>query len=168
MNKKQKQLIDTYFRKREIAVGVSFVDFEQYENVFLMMQGKKPIIGEISDNALDLIMNPHNINNLKHHINELSGYDVSKILIYHPFLIDDLPIETLNQYDISYILNNQPSLVHKLPVETLNSYNVSRILLTNSSLVDDLPLENMDNDDIRYLLKYRSYLWSKFEERGLI
>ena len=194
MNKKQKQLIDTYFRKREIVAEVRKTSFETHENMFLIKQNKKPFFSGVfrsekiveilsnnpsfvdmlpldkigSDGVRDVLLKQSSLIK-KLPINRLNGGDVGLILEKHPNLVDYLPIEKMGSDSIRSLLIKQPPLVNKLPTKSMVGKDIMSVLRYQPSLIGELPIEKMSNYEIKVLLHlHQPELRGKFEERGMI
>ncbi len=106
MNKKQKQLIKTYFRKRRIAdkEGINYTTPE----LIFMLENNMGV--EWSGDAVWVS------NNIK------------RVLVKQPQLVDKLPIEKMVGGEIFWVLEKQPQLVDKLPVEKMSGNGILRLL----------------------------------------
>jgi len=130
MDKTQRQLIDTYFRKRNIARKQNYkYNYTDYELIYVVN------------------------NNLS--INQLSVSDIASLLIIRPSLVDKLDKSDLNKLDndyIQWILQHQPSLIDKLDLSKLEGNNMSMILIKQPQLVDKFDLSKLNGYDILKIL----------------
>ena len=116
MDKKQKELIKTYYRKRNIASETNdLYEFENYEvNDFII---KNKLIPYDKINTTDISKfianNPDLINYFKNRLGKLSPNGISLILFKQPQLIDYFKdrLSELSSYNVSVILSNQPQLI---------------------------------------------------------
>ena len=87
MDKVQKQLIDTYFRKRNIANNQDTqYEFESYEILYFIN------------------------NNIPFDLSTLSSNTIAGILVKQPSLINEFDLSKLSYYQITFILKHQPQL----------------------------------------------------------
>lgn len=143
MDKEQKQLIKTYFRKRGIAANNEemgkYVKYTGYELDF----GIKNNIINPSDIKPNSIANalktkPELISYFEDRLDELDGWNISLILQYQPQLIDYFKdkLNGLDGNDIRMILQRQPQLINyfKNRLNELDRSDISRILLFQPQL----------------------------------
>jgi hypothetical protein len=154
MNKKQKELVDTYFRKRDILSKRDYGDFEFHENEYLINNKKKPIIRGLNDEELNFLVNPKSlIRKLETNDDEfLRDKFITYFLIFHPNFIDYLPVNDLGSMNIGILLKKHPQLIDKLPVRNLGGFSVGQIIKHQPTLVDKLPLNYLDGWDLRQII----------------
>jgi hypothetical protein len=113
MDKSQRQLIDTYFRKRAIAnEEVKYTQHEEYELNY-MIKNNYGIDNLVSGDILYIILSKGSIPPmLDKLLNRLNSNDKSEILKKHPELIDRIDTENLDQFDIGHIITKRPELIN--------------------------------------------------------
>lgn len=153
MNKKQKQLIETYFRKREIVVNYKNTSLTEVENIFLIGQGKKPIIVRIEDWVLKRIeKEPNFIKNLD--IDNLSSRNIGDILTTQPLVIDYLNsvIDKVESEDITRIILNSPEFIKKFDISKIDGPEIPSVIIKYPKLINYLDLNKMSGFGVSYVL----------------
>jgi len=162
MNKRQKQLINTYFRKREIAYKQQNEVYEPFEIYQLYKMGVD-IKGKTS--FMDIIELVKKYPEMYDVIdfNDLSPGFFAKLIAYDPEYINKTPKDKLNDmqsYYISDILQKtdlQTALNYdffkKLQIDNLYPYELGFILRSNPDMVKMFPTEKLNeihlNDVVR-------------------
>jgi len=173
MDKSQKQLVDTYFRKRGIAnVQNTSYEFEAYEILYLI-NNKIPFdfsslkAGTIAD---ILVKQPSLVNKLdlsKISYEESNSFDttykINYILKYQPQLIDYIDISGFDGYHIADLLIIQPLLIDKVDLSILNDENITDILKEQPKLINRLDLSILDDKHISEILKEQPQLAPYFK-----
>ncbi len=154
MNKKQKELVDTYFRKRTILSERDYRDFEFHENEYLINNNKKPIIRGLTDEELNFFINPKSlIRKLETNDDEfLRDSFITYFLIFRPNFINYIPVNNLGGMSIAILLKKHPQFIDKLPVHNLGGFSVGQIIKHQPTLVDKLPLDYLDGWDLRQII----------------
>ena len=168
LNKKQKQLINTYIRKREIAVNVNntqyydeiyeLIDVDEshpnyyklYEYNFLITNDLlKPDKLPLKNIVYFLITKPETINLFKYAIPRIHGAYLRVLLIKQPqfiSLINNYDLNDLNNDEVADILTKQPDLIN---------YFKHR-------------LNNIDKDIVQWMLRVQPQLEPYFKEWGVL
>lgn len=141
MDKLQKQLIDTYFRKRRIKAETNIDDYNLYE------------IGYILTNDLDT-----------------SGFDRYSTMIAadkYPAFISKLNLNILYSIDIYQILTQRPELATLFDASKLNRYETYRLLSVRPELGEWAIVDKFDGNSIAKLLSQHPTLIKKFDLNNL-
>ena len=176
MDKSQKGLVDTYFRKRGIAnVQNKEYEFEGYEILYLI-NNKIPFdfstlkAGTIAD---ILVKQPSLVNKLdlsKLSYEESNSFDtifrINYILKYQPQLIDYFDMSGFDEYNITDLLINQPLLIDKVNLSNLNDENITDLLIAQPKLINRLDLSILDDKHISEILKKQPQLAKYFNNRN--
>ena len=167
MDKEQKQLIRTYFRKRNIATNTGSGEYAGYELDFGV---RNNIINpnDIKLNAhgiVNLITKyPHLISYFENRLDELEGYNIVQILKKQPQLITYFKdrLNELDGVDISELLKSQPKLINyfKNILNDLYVTDISMILKNQPKLINYFKnrLNELDEDDISLILRFHRLL----------
>lgn len=153
MDKEQKQLIKTYFRKRDIAAN--------HEEM-----GRH---AEYTGYELDFAIKNNLIN-----FNDIKPNSIANALRIKPELIDYFKnrLDELNRYNISNILNSQPQLITYFEnrLNELNKWNIINILKVQPELIDYFidRLNELDKWDIALIITKQPQLKPYFENIGKI
>ena len=141
MDKVQKQLLDSYYRKREIATG----------DITYGMFGER---GGIQPYELLELINSNRVNPKK-----VSGNNISELLKYNPKLYYQ---ENINQYlekmslgNISNLIQNRPEfmdMIDKRYINRLQSDSISLIVGKHPELIDRFDMNSLKLSDITKLL----------------
>ena len=175
MNKAQKQLLDTYFRKRKMAIEIGRMDYNRYELVYLMANDKKIDFGKL--NAENIVWV------LRHYPQKIDEVDLKKlrkqtpkikrILVDHPSFYDRLNAELnltaeFDGRDISMLLIDAPELINKLDTTKLQGYALTDVIVYNPGLVPILAergnLDSLIMKNVRDILATHPDLLPYFEE----
>jgi len=180
MNKRQKQLINTYLRKRDIAYEqhkrkqynpydylTHEISYKIKNNINTQNITRKQIFDTllIDNSIIDYVSNDF--------FNGLDGTQISTLIsFYYPELINRFNEKNLNKLDtinVSQILHMQPHLVDKLPLQNLTDEYIIGILAQHPQLFDKLPVEiirdvikNVEQDE--YNTYYRNNALKKLEK----
>lgn len=170
MDKTQKQLLDTYFRKRDIANGQGnnwHHRFQIYEVIYML---KNEMYDKVNPNKLDgtdiveiLIKEPSLISVLKHYLKNLNISRVKDLLAVRPEYVQYFPqnarspLLKLNEHSIYKLLLAQPSLIKSLIPEQimhLMTPHVIEILAAHPETLDDLMMHvrRFDSEDLAIVL----------------
>ena len=115
MDKAQKQLIKTYYRKRGISIKEKISTYRSYEINKYSIDNKYVDLDKLGSYYIGILLEnrPQLIDLFKNNLGQLNGgNDIARLLIKQPQLIDYL-IDNLGQLDafnISYLLTYQPQL----------------------------------------------------------
>lgn len=166
MDKNQKSLVDTYFRKRNIAA--------QQNNSYY----------ELSKVEVEYSLN----NNINLNYDLLDGSRLADIVLNYPHLIPKINLSLINQdyvseivseqpkqlnlfidraYDIdgdniTYIVEKQPQLLHRFKLSNLDSGNISKIITKHIDLIDFFDISNFESGDISRVVSTHPELINKF------
>lgn len=152
MDKAQKELIGTYFRKRDIA---------RKQNVEKYGYKSHEILYKLNNDVLD--------------INKLDLEEITDLLMELPELIDRIKSSRLNKLDefsIKDILIAQPQLVNRFDLNKFDDWNIREILMKRPELIDaqglngsKMNLNLLNNNDMQYLLKQQPTLAKYFNKQ---
>jgi hypothetical protein len=170
MDKGQKQLLDTYLRKRDItqSQGDSWrYKYRIYETIYML---KNEMYDKVDPNKLDgsditeiLIKEPTLISLLKHYLKKLNVTKVKELLTVRPEFIQYMqqnarsPLLKLNEHSIYKLLLAQPSLIKSLVPEQimhLMTPHAIEILTAHPETIDDLMMHvrRFDSEDLAIVL----------------
>jgi hypothetical protein len=146
MDKAQKQLVDTYFRKRKLATEVgSGMHFYPYELNYQISSGQK-------------------------NINDFPRKTVVSILMGHPQWFDNvIKPDTFKDNEIGFILSSQPQLFDRFNparIRALDDGNIGLILQKQPQLADRFDLADMSHWDAAKVVAEQPQLLSKFNVDG--
>jgi arsenate reductase-like glutaredoxin family protein len=192
MDKAQKQLVDTYFRKREIAAGESGYGYPdsgegiKSHELFYMIKNNKLNPQKINSgsfgNQIAALINKdprlYQDKDVQPYLNHLNIYNKANILSNHPEFINkpefgDI-INDLKGDSIEVILEKQPELLNRFDLNKLNVSNIINILAEQPHLVE-MPIfekalrtyvKNGDRFDFWRKIDGSSYLSWRNKERG--
>jgi len=154
MDKTQKQLIDTYFRKREIAAGESGYGYpdsgegiKPYELLYMIKNNKINQEKTMSDsfgNHIAALINKdprlYQDKDVMPYLNHLNINHKTNILSNHPEFIDKPEFENiindLKGNSIEVILEKQPELLNRFDLSKLDTGNLINILAEQPHLVE--------------------------------
>ena len=191
MNKRQKQLIKTYFRKRTISYNerrhsqYNPYDYSTHEIIYMLKNdlNRKDITKEHVFNAISYDKSivdyiPYNF------FDGLNNIQIVMLLAYeHPELIDvfsDKALRNLDTVGVYDLLTIQPHMIDRLPLENLNDEYVIMVLSKRPELIDKLPLEkikeSLNNEysreytlkDLEKLFNIQPQLRKEFKKRKII
>jgi len=185
MNKRQKQLINTYFRKREIAVNqnighISNRNYTPYEESYVVYRKLETMpIKNLSYREWSTLLthNPQFIDEFLKHI-DLDVLDINnkfKILTYQP-QFEELLNVNYDAYDYNYGLNEdylynlllkQPQFIDRVDervVAKLEPYKRYKIILQNPELYDIITLRGISNSQHADLITKHPDLIHRFLE----
>lgn len=144
MDKVQKQLIDTYIRKRGIAnVQNIQYEFETYEILYLIN------------------------NNIPFDLSTLRAGTIAGILVKQPSLVNKLDLSKLSYeknnsvdriYSIIYILKHQPQLFNYFDISNFDGYNIAELLIAQPLLIDKVDISILNDENIVDILKQQPKL----------
>ena len=177
MDRAQKQLMDTYLRKREIAStqGDSWrYKFQIYEIIHML---KNEMYDKVDPNKLDgsdlteiLIKEPSLISVLKYYLKKLNVGRVKELLTVRPEFVQYLQqnLSKLNEHSMYKLLLAQPSLIKSLTPEQimhLMTPHTIEILSAHPEIVDDLMMHvrHFDGEDLAVVLIKQPQLAEKFK-----
>jgi hypothetical protein len=153
MDKAQKRLVDTYFRKRTIASnqGYDEFDFQKHELNYWYVHY------------------PEEFKKLDYQ--QLPSEFVAKVLIDDPSVLKRFPMGLyMNGNDLGQVISKRPELIKLEPIQRilwkLQSYNVVAILLDHPELADDLKEVSLDDDDMMYLIAKHPKLMTMTDDYG--
>jgi hypothetical protein len=170
MDKGQKQLLDTYLRKRDItqSQGDNWrYKYRLYETIYML---KNEMYDKVDPNKLDgsditeiLIKEPSLISVLKYYLKKLNVSRVKELLQVHPEFIQYMqqnarsPLLKLNEHSIYKLLLAQPTLIKSLTPEQimhLMTPHVIEILTAHPETLDDLMMHvrRFDSEDLAIVL----------------
>ena len=161
MDKSQKQLIDTYFRKRNIGLN-PYRSLQNYEIVYALRNDIKidlsivktnllaklvsenpDLINKIDstifniDDVLAILVNENGFGLYKHfgnRINKWYGNQLEDLLYNKPEYVDILDMSRLRGDNIKLLLRHRPNLVSKLDLSKLNSGQIEDVLFHRPEL----------------------------------
>jgi len=153
MDKEQKQLIDTYIRKREIASGEHSYGYrnstgaiEPYELYFLIktdrINPKKINSGSFNNNITDLIKYKPEVYrdpDIQKYLGSLTTNNKGNIIANKPEFIDTFKddINDLSSGSISYILQHQPQLANRFDLNKLNQSHAIQVIEEQPQFVEN-------------------------------
>jgi len=155
MDKAQRKLVDSYFRKRSIANTQGYEEYEYtaYELLYLYKY------------------NPEEFKKLDYQ--QMPSGLVARILIDDPSKIEKFPMGLyMTGDDLGRVIGERPELLKTEPIYErlwqLQSHNVVAILLDHPELVDDLRKVRytLDDDDMMYLIAKHPQLMTMTDEHG--
>jgi len=145
MDKSQKELIKTYYRKRGIAVKQNFsqYNFKNYEYSSYALK----------NNLIDL--------------SNLKDDEIINILVNEPSMIHTLD-KDFNNLDIAKILNGQPKLIDyfKDKLSDLEGGQIGFIISRQPQLIKyfENDLDKLDGDRIEFVLRFQPQLFDYFKD----
>jgi hypothetical protein len=181
MDKGQKQLLDTYLRKRDIANGQGndwHHRFQIYEVIYML---KNEMYDKVNPNKIDgsdmveiLIKEPSLISLFKHYLKNLNISRIKDLLQVHPEFVQYMPqnarspLLKLNEHSIYKLLLAQPILIKSLTPEQimhLMTPHVIEILTAHPETLDDLMMHvrRFDSEDLAIVLIKRPELAEKLK-----
>jgi hypothetical protein len=177
MDKPQKQLLDTYLRKRDIArsQGDSWrYKFQNYEIIYML---KNQMYDKVDPNKLDgsditeiLKTDPTLISELKYYLKKLNVSRVKELLGVRPEFVQYMQqnLLKLNEHSIYKLLLAQPSLIKSLTQEQimhLMTPHTIEILSAHPETVDDLMMHvrRFDGEDLAIVLIKQPQLAEKLK-----
>jgi hypothetical protein len=177
MDKGQKQLLDTYLRKREIANSQSnnwHHKFQNYEVIYML---KNEMYDKVDPNKIDgadlteiLINEPSLISVLKHYLNKLNIGRTKELLTHRPEFVQYMQtnLSKLNEHSIYKLLLEQPSLIKSLTPEQimhLMTPHTIEILSAHPETIDDLMMHvrRFDGEDLAIVLIKQPQLAEKLK-----
>ena len=178
MDKVQKQLIDSYFRKRKIAREQSrHSKYEDFEIIY-MVRNNMPIdlLTLSSDEMCDILkQHPEYVEVLKPRLKFIRELEIAKILIMQPQLINYFDISRITGSYISMIIADQPELIDRFDLsKVMNadkisndaedvSLNIARIVSKQPQLVDKFDLTKVKGWHIYNILVEQPQLIDRFD-----
>lgn len=140
MDKSQKQLIDTYFRKRNIAVA-NYLSLPDYEIVYALS------------------------NDIKINIDDSYTFRLAKIVSEHPEIIGKIDLNLFDNDDIVDILSAEKGfeLYKHFDLRNLTNRNIVDILYNKPEYIDLIDINGLTSKEIELLLRYRPNLISKLD-----
>jgi hypothetical protein len=168
MDKAQKELINTYFRKREIADKQSSLNYELYEIIYAINNNiyiDTSILSEL-DVINILKNNPQLI--AKFNLKRMGGYSIGKILRFQPQLVDRFDLSKLSGEIVGELLIYQPQLIDKFDLQNV-SYSpfISEAIIENPKLIDNFDLSKLNSGGIHAILRSQPQLIGKFDLQRL-
>lgn len=172
MDKVQKELLGTYFRKRNIIGNNDPRSRTHIEVEYILKHPESFDIENIRFSKLawlnDVIKHPEIINKLDLQYNDYRfKYWESEILKYVPELIDLMDIGNIRKDQLIEILKIRPELIKKIPKENLEDirpYELEDLLMKVPSLADYFDLDKIKNEYvIMELVKKRTELAKKLD-----
>ena len=152
MNKKQNQLIDTYFRKRNVAIerGGRRNFYGLHEALYLYDKGRYDAINNLGPNDVVRLyeVRPELIDKIN--IKNSSVY--TRLFSAYPELVDVVPHENISDYSIAHIILNQPQLIDKLPLDKLKSNGVFEILSSYPQFINKIGINKLSYDELTRLI----------------
>jgi hypothetical protein len=166
MDKAQKQLVDTYFRKRAMATEQgSGMHFHPYEINYELKTGAKDINNLPRKTLVSMLINFPQWFDKVERPNILNDFELGVLLSAQPQLIDKFKperIHVLGDTPIAIILSKQPQLVDRFDLSVLDHKDIADILSNQPSLYDKLGSNKFDHIDIAKVLEKQPSLADKF------
>jgi len=170
MDKAQKQLVDTYFRKRKIAVeltnneGERLNELKPYEMRCGLISGILADYDFTYNSKWELIdKHPELLN--KFDIKSLGRTMMSVLLVSHPEFLDAFK-PYFNQFwgeDIARVLKNHPQFINAFDLSKLNNYDIREILRNQPQLNNKLNTSRLTSWDVAEILSNKPELADRFD-----
>lgn len=154
MDKAQKQLVNTYIRKRELATGESSYGYGQYSDDMnirpyeLLYLIKNGIVNEDKIegyNISDLILMNKKLYydpDVKPFLNKITGGGIAQIIIKYPEFVNIFDFENLNPTSASVVLEEKPELINRYDINKMKESELLEILAKQPQLITDDRFEN--------------------------
>ena len=193
MNKRQKQLYNTYLRQRKISKNYTYYEIIHFIEIGHSLNDLRPrdaILGQILRYRPELIdlynketfdrMSLMTIGYILYHQPQLHtklptenirSSDMKHIFIKHPQMIKHLDWTTKLSYaDIADIITAQPTIVDydNEIVKHLNVSEIMEVLFERPELFHKLPLHKLRPNDVKYLIECMPELEQEFIKLGMV
>jgi len=161
MDKVQKELLDTYFRKRRpIAMSMEY-GFSAEELKYLVDNGT------LDFNKLlpmeQLSVNPDVAVRFKFTLRGMDSNEIVRVLVSYPRLYMYMNLDNLSGAGMADLINKRPELVNRLPKSRLDGSHISYVLRMHPELIDHLPIAKMKGYEIYILLSSKPQLIDKVD-----
>lgn len=162
MDKAQRQLIDTYFRKRAIAAETEDDEYELtvYELIYLL-ENNKVGVNDLKDSEISIILikRPDLFEKIasEKNINELKFRHIFEIMIARPELIDRFDFEKINNYHSFHsengerlvkLLISHPELIDRFPTNIFSDSTVIELITNQPKFIN------------RFINRFESEKWN--------
>lgn len=146
MDKGQKELIQTYFRKRNVVIGDKTMNREKYETEYIL---KHPEMFDIDSITLgstrwldDLIKHPDKFEyyNFEKNDKRFENWNIDEILKYFPQLLPLVNIDEISNFKLVDVLRTNSKLIKYIPKERLdlfNEYHKKELLIKDPDLFSE-------------------------------
>ena len=190
MDKAQKQLIDTYFRKRKLATEVgSGMHYYPYELSYQILSGqkdinqfpRKTIVSILSKYPqwFDKVNKPDTFNDFEigvilseqpqlfnkfnpARLRALDDTAIALILQKQPQSADRFDLTDFSHWDAAKIVAEQPQLLNKFNIDKFNGYDINTILEKQPQFVDYFDLNKLQPLEFIQILHAQPQLKDKF------
>jgi hypothetical protein len=143
MDKQQKELILTYFRKRILSGNGGPTNWSQYETSYILNHSNLFDIEKIKFTWVkwldDLIKHPENFDkyNFQYNDERFAHIDQAEAIKFFPRFIELMDVENFSNYKIRNILIDRPGLISKMPshkLKELDEYDLQNIFYVHPEL----------------------------------
>ena len=190
MDKVQKQLVDTYFRKRKMATEVgSGMHYKLYELNYQIISGQRDVNDFPRKTAVsiltkypqwfDKIYKPDTFKDFEigvilseqpqlfdrfnpQRLRALDDTAIAIILIKHPEMADKFDLSDFSHWDAAKVVAEQPSLLKLFNVDKFNGYDINTVLEKQPQLVDSFDLNKLGPLEFIQILNAQPELKDKF------
>jgi len=182
MDKVQKQLIDSYFRKRNIAREQSrHSKYEDFEILYMVRNNMPVNLLTLGSDEMSNVLRkrPEYIDELKPRLKFISNSDIVKILVMQPQLIKYFDLSRIDGSYISMIIAEHPQLIDRFDLsKVMNadniggnaddvSLNIARIISKHPQFVDRFDLNKVKGWHIFAILRDQPQLIDMFDLTNL-
>lgn len=167
MDKAQKQLIDTYFRKRKLATEVgSGMHFYPYELSYQILSGQKDINQFPRKTAVSILMGHPQWFDKVNKPDTFKDNEIGLILMSQPQLFDKFNpqrIRALDDGSISLILQKQPQLADRFDLTDMSHWDAAKLVAEQPQLLNKFSVNNFNGYDINTILEKQPQLVDMFD-----
>lgn len=172
MDKAQKQLFDTYLRKRKIAINSVNDQYKEYELIYLLNNYHNINTGLFNT---DLILFIRKFPQL---FNKLSDYELNSLyktnsissILYdynehgNSIILNSLDLNKVSAYDLKFVLYYAPKFIEKIDVNKINNVDMEWILSFIPKLINYFDLSKLNIFNIYNILNKQPQLKSYFKD----
>lgn len=166
MDKLQKQLLDSYIRKRKISLDSVGDVFTNYELVYLLSNDYR-IRTNYHGTELILFLRkyPEMINKLnEYELNDLYRNKYISIMLYdnnkesNNIIVNSLDLNKVTKYDLKFVLYYVPELINKVDINRFDNNEIEWFLMYRPELINNFDLSKLNNLNIYNILNKQPQL----------
>lgn len=174
MDKTQKQLFNTYIRKRQIAIDSNGNSWNEFELIYLLSNDYNIKTGLYYNDLIQFIQANPNLFTKLNEVELNSLYktgSISGILNYNGIIInreilEHIDLDKIYNKDLAAVLFYAPDFINKIDVNRFTNDNIEWILKYKPSLINYFDLSKLNIFNIHNILDARPELKKYFENNG--